>query len=225
MNKLLRRETVSALNGKDLQGKRVIRFTFQGFPAEGSSVIQHRSTGRTGLWDGNRSGIQTKNPVFLFPCRHMGVTVQQKITRLKRRKPVRTENMAMGSIHPEAIDTQQGIIRHDREIKHHLVHFRIAVSTDTQQIVLPRIQQRYDFFRRVLVRQVISGSVIQQIPQKQDSVRIFQVTGVKEFAAVQGGTVNIRGNQQFQENQLLYNKGSISLFSPGKKRDAAMKTD
>ena len=132
------------------------------------------------------------------------MAAEEDIPRLQRREVIRAVNMAVGGIEPETVHTDQGVVRHEGEVQDHLVHFRIAVAANAQDAVLPGVQGRNHFLRRVAVRQVIARAVIKDISQQKQAVRLFPVISFEQFIAVQGGTVNIRSNQQFQRKVLLF---------------------
>ena len=86
---------------------------------------------------------------------------------------------------------QETVIRQDREVKHHLIHLCITVSPDTEQIILHRIQHGDHFLRRIAFRQVVPRSVIENIPQQEQTVRPFSLICIQHLPAVQGRPVYI----------------------------------
>ena len=130
------------------------------------------------------------------------MAVEQDVSRLQRRQAVRVENMAVGGVDAETVNAQQGVVRHQGKIQHHLVHFRVAVSPDAQDVILPRVQHGNDLLGGIAVGQIVARTVIQNVSQQEKPVRLLPVISFQQFAAVQGGTVDIRSNQQFQRSSL-----------------------
>ena len=88
------------------------------------------------------------------------------------------------------------VVCHAGELKDHLVHFCLAVASDSYDLILYAVQHRYDLFRSIVLGQVISRSVIEEVSQKDDSVGALLLYLVHEGAAPSGGTVDIGSNQK-----------------------------
>ena len=62
------------------------------------------------------------------------------------------------------------VIRHHRELEHHLVHFRVAVAAHGDDLVLAEIQHLRDLHGIVEVRDSVPRTVVQEIAQQDDLV-------------------------------------------------------
>ena len=62
--------------------------------------------------------------------------MNKDIAFLHGRKMVLVKHMSMGGIKGFALDHKQSVIRHDGEIKHHLVHLCITVSPNRINFIL-----------------------------------------------------------------------------------------
>ena len=90
---------------------------------------------------GNRSRVQHRDGpagpgVHPLCLQQMGVSMDQYIARLHGRQVILVIYMAMGCIQCPAVYDKQSVIRHDREVKHHLVHLRVTVSPDRADFIL-----------------------------------------------------------------------------------------
>ena len=113
--------------------------------------------------------------------------------------------MSMGCIDRTASEIQDRIVCHDREIKDHLVNFRVAVSTDTEKPVRNSVEHCDDFLWIVVFGKLIPWSVIKYVSQKKYSVGFFHTEFFNEFLAVIGGTMEVRGDDPFHVHSILKN--------------------
>ena len=72
-----------------------------------------------------------------------------------------------------SVQFQQTIFRQYRKLQHHLIHFGIAVSANAEQPICQRVQLCNDGFGGIPLRQIIARSVIQNIPQQEQPIRVF----------------------------------------------------
>ena len=100
--------------------------------------------------------------------------------------------VAMGGKEGEVrLRLNQGVICHTGEGQHHLVHLCLAVAPHGQNPVLQTGEHGDDILGPVALGQIVPGTVIEQIPQKEQLVRIFRLYPVQKLAAKQGGAVNV----------------------------------
>ena len=125
---------------------------------------------------------------------NMSVTVEKNVTILKRRKIAFVEVMTVSHINKALPCSDYGIIRKNREIKHHLVNLRVTITSDTKDFTLHCIQNFNYFFRRIALGQIVSRSVIKNIAEENDSVRLFVFVGLNQLFAIKFRAVNIGGN-------------------------------
>ena len=87
---------------------------------------------------------------------------------------------------------QQGIGLHDREIKEHLVYFRIAVATHGDNLVCQRIQSFYDTLRIDSFRNSVAGTIVDDITHDAHHVTLFCLEEVEDFFQGWQTAVDIR---------------------------------
>ncbi len=144
------------------------------------------------LWNGDRTWVQIQVVVPAgLPCRDMCVAVKEDVSGLQGRKGILMEVMAMGGVDHPVPNIEDSVIRQNGKLKDHLVHFCVAVPPDAENGGFSFIQQCQDFFGGVVFRQVISGAVVENVPQEDQSVRLFPVPGFEHFLTVIAGTMDI----------------------------------
>ena len=127
----------------------------------------------------------------------MEVAVDKDGTLCHRRRVILAPQMAVGSIEPQAVDLQQGIVGHHGEFEHHLVDFGVAVAPDRHDLVLEGIQLRRDGHAVVILRQGVAGAVVEQVSHQQQLAGLLSLIGIHQLFGVVGGPVEVRGDHQF----------------------------
>ena len=115
----------------------MISSSFQCFPDHFPILKEHIAmfTFRFRDRHGTRIQVQISIPER-FPRRNVRVAVEENVSRLERRELVHMKVMAMSSVDQAVCRRKYRVIRKDRELQHHLVYFRITVSTHTENILL-----------------------------------------------------------------------------------------
>ena len=108
--------------------------------------------------------------------------------------------MTMGQVQALAVHQKLGEIRQTGEGEDHLVHLRFAVAPDGDDFLLPGGEHGNDLLGGIIPGQVIPGTVIQQIPQQHQLVRLIVFRQGHEFFAPVGASVNIGCNKQFHKD-------------------------
>ena len=90
------------------------------------------------------------------------------------------------------VQCQYAVVRQYREFQDHLIHLGVAVPTDAEYLRLPLVEHGDDFLRRVALRQIVPGTVIEYVPQEQQPVCVLSVKSVQHPAAVMRRAVYIR---------------------------------
>ena len=108
---------------------------------------------------------------------------------------LRVIHIAVGGKDAPASQLQQHIIRHHRELQHHLVHRRLAVPPHGGDMVPVLIKHLHALLRVVALRQRVPRPVVQKIAQQQKPVRLFPLKSIQHTAAGSGAAVDIRRNQ------------------------------
>ena len=78
--------------------------------------------------------------------------------------------MAVGDKDLPAAVQDQGVLCQDGKVQHHLVHFRLTVASDTENLVCHGIQHGDDLLGRVIPGQVIPRPVIEDVAQQHQPV-------------------------------------------------------
>ena len=90
---------------------------------------------------------------------------------LKRRQVFLAEQVPMRRIKGALSNGKKSIICKDRELQHHLVHLRIAVSPHAENFLFMRIEHRENLFWRIFFGQIVSRAMIENIPKKKQALR------------------------------------------------------
>ena len=82
--------------------------------------------------------------------------------------------MAVRCVNNAVPEIYYRVVGENREFQHHLIDFSFAVSAHAENFIFHRVEHLNDLFWRVALRQVVSRSVIEQIPQQQQPVCPFR---------------------------------------------------
>ena len=111
---------------------------------------------------------------------------------------------------------QLQIIGQDREIQHHLVYFRVAISADGHYLVGHAVQTLCDPFRVDSFRYFVAGTVIKDVSQNAKHVTLVFLIKIQHLFQGRKHSVYIRYNQVFH---VVGIKGYVSFFR-AKDRDS-----
>ena len=100
---------------------------------------------------------------------------------------------------------QHVVVRHAGEVQHHLVDLRLAVAAHADDAVRDSVKHRDDLLRGVVRREVVAGTVVQEVAQKDDAVRLLGIDGVHEARAPLGRAMDVGRNQELHD--LLHFRG------------------
>lgn len=162
------------------------------FPGEGIPFPEEIAVRRVIFRQGCRTGIQII--VILaegLPDRDMGMAVEQDVAGLHGRQGFQVVTVAMGRIDEAAALGQDGIGGHDRKFQYHLVDVGITIAADTEDRILDFVEPSKDFFRRVVLGQVVAWPVVEDIAEQDQAVCALPLPGVEHTAAVVSRTVYI----------------------------------
>lgn len=164
----------------------MVDLSVQVFPGEGSAFQNHIAVSTVFFWNGDGAGVQIEVLSFRskrLPGRHVGMAVQEDVTRTEGRRSFFIIMVTVGQINQVAFDRKNSVIRHDRKCKDHLIDFRFAVSADTENFILKLVQHRNDFFWGIFLWQIIAWTVIKQITQEEHAVSLLPFPGIQHFFA------------------------------------------
>ena len=139
-------------------------------------IQHHVSVCAARFGQADRAGIEVQETTFRserLPRGDMCMSMQQDITRHERGRIIRIVNMTVRCVQQPFPNRQYGIVRQHGEGQHHLIHFGIAVSANAEQPICQRVQLCNDGFGGIPLRQIIARSVIQNIPQQEQPIRVF----------------------------------------------------
>ena len=103
----------------------------------------------------------------------------------------------MRGVEDHAVGLQEGVVGHNGELQHHLVHLAVAVSPHRHNPILDAVEHVIGLGAVVLLRQSVPGAMVEQIPQQQHLIRLFRLNPGHQLGTVVGGAVDIGSNQQF----------------------------
>ena len=161
------------------------------------------------LGNGHAAGVQDEGVALTLGVLHMDVAEGESAARGQWGQVVRVEEMAVGGKEGAAVlQHQGGVVRHDGELQHHLVHLGVAVAPHGDDLVLQAVEHGDDLFGGVALGQVVAGAVIEQVAQQQNFVRLFGVDARQQFFTVVGRPVQVGGDEQFHS----FSPPGISLY-------------
>ncbi len=129
--------------------------------------------------------------------------VEKYVSPVQSRRIFGIEYVPVGKKDSPALKPEQGTVRRNREVKNHLIHLGIAVPPHTEQLFPPLIEHFYDLLRRVAAGQIVSGTVIENIPQQEKLVRFFIVKPFQHLGAAVRVSVYIGGKHKLHGNPSL----------------------
>ena len=104
---------------------------------------------------------------------NMGVTEEKHTALGQGREVLGIVMMAMGQIQGKTIGEDHGAVSQAGEGQNHLIHLRLAVAPDSQDD-LPVLRKHRDHrFGGIIPGQIVPGTVIEQIAQQEQSVRLL----------------------------------------------------
>lgn len=92
---------------------------------------------------------------------------------------------------------QDAVVGKDREIKDHLVDVRIAVAAHAENVFFHSVEKVDDFFGSISFREVVAGTVIEDIPQKQQFIRLFFLVLFQQLSKIESASVDVGCNHYF----------------------------
>ena len=147
--------------------------------------------------------------------REMGVSVEEESGMAFRERRVGID-VAMGQKEPFPVVYQLQVIGQDREIQHHLVYFRVAISADGHYLVGHAVQALGNPFRVDSFGYFVTGTVIEDIAQDAKHVTSVLLIKVQHLFKRGKHSVYIGYNQVFH---VVGIKGYVSFFR-AKDRDS-----
>ena len=110
-------------------------FSLQILPQETAVFIYHVSMPAFFFWNGYRPWIHINIICMLYTFWNMSMTTKQDISLMKRRKIFLMEMVSVCCINQSSFICYHTVICHNRKFQYHLIHFRITVSSHTDNIL------------------------------------------------------------------------------------------
>ena len=104
--------------------------------------------------------------------------------------------VAVDGVECPAAPGEDGILRQNGEVQHHLIHLSVTVSPDAQQMLPAAVEQLDDLLGGIALRQVVPGTVVQKISQQQKPLPALLLEALQQQLAVPGGAVEVGGDHQ-----------------------------
>ena len=121
----------------------------------------------------------------------MSMSVDQNVSFLERGKIVLVINMSVSSVKGSSVYRKNTVVSHYRKFQNHLVNLGLAVSADSVNFVFMFIEKSNDFFGSIFSWKIISGSVIEQIAQKNQTFCLLFTERIQKLPAVICGAMYI----------------------------------
>ena len=112
------------------------RLAAQFFP-DGSAAVQKQvPLGAAALGQGHGPRIQVQVVLAKrYPGRYMGMAMEQHVPGLQGRQMFQVIVVAVGSKNQTATGFQKGIVCQDGKVQHQLVHLRVAIAPDAENML------------------------------------------------------------------------------------------
>ena len=114
------------------------------------------------------------------------------------------EKMAVCCEYGSSADIKQGIIRHYGKIENHLINLAVTVSANADDAFFYSVEHCGDFSCVVSAGDIVSRTVIEQISEENELIRLLGVVRLNELFAKQSRPVNIGGNHKLHINILTF---------------------
>ena len=110
-------------------------------PEENLIFQEHIGVFAAGFGNGYRAGVNVSVPLAKgLPGGDVGMAVEENIPGLQGWQELQVEIMAMGGVNQPAPHRQNAIVRQNGKLQPHLVHFRIAVTPNTEYLTFKGIK-------------------------------------------------------------------------------------
>ena len=93
----------------------------------------------------------------------MGVSVDQNVSVLQRGKIVLIIYVSVGGVKSFSFNRKYAVIRHNGKVEDHLIHLGLTVASDGIDLFLYSVEHGDDFFGSIILRKVVSRSVVKQV--------------------------------------------------------------
>ena len=103
----------------------------------------------------------------------MRMAAQEDVTHVQWRRIILIGVVTVRGEDGHAVYGKAGVFRHHRERQHHLIHLRLAVAADAEQLLPVRVQKRDDRFGIIAVRQVVARPMVQKVAKQKNLIRLF----------------------------------------------------
>ena len=101
--------------------------------------------------------------------------------------------VSMGDEQPPPALKNEHIVGEDGEFQHHLIHLSIAVAADAHKMVFGTVEKLDDLLGGVARGDVVSGTVVEQVTEKDEVFCFFRAKSFKHGAGAIKISVDIGG--------------------------------
>ena len=101
---------------------------------------------------------------------------------------------------PAVFKGQNAIRGADGEFEHEGIHLAVAVSPHAEEAVLHAVEQFCAAEGGIFARQRVARAVVEKIAEQNDLGGVLLFYALRQKAAVIGGTVDVRGNEEFHRS-------------------------
>ena len=185
------------------------RAVLDGLEGEGAALQHQIAVAAARLRDGDRAGIDVVVAVLkLLRRRDVGVAVQQDVPLLERRVIIHIVDVAVGGPDHVAVQPQRGVIGHDGELQHHLVHLAVTVAPDAQQLLAHVVEHLDHPLGRVVPGQVVARAVVEDVAEQQQLADLLLPITLNHLFTPVCRTVQVRCDHPFHlVSSLLFYAG------------------
>ena len=128
---------------------------------------------------------------------NVGMSAEKNLSLAKPRQIVLVPDVTVGCEDSCVAVLYSDSGRGYQKVEHHLVYLRLAVSANAHNVVGIRIQHLNYLFGGIFLGKIVSRSVVENVAEKKQKIRLFGFIRLEHFSAPIGRAVNITCNKNF----------------------------
>ena len=127
----------------------------------------------------------------------VGVPIDKDVTRRSLGEALLVVDVTVGQEKLHALVNQQGIGSLNGEVEQHLVHFGVAVASHGENLVCALVEEIDDARRIESVGQTVSGTIVQQVAEDDEQIKMVLVKELQHRLQRGHGAVDVGKEKYF----------------------------
>ena len=127
----------------------------------------------------------------------VGVPIDEDVTRRSLREALLVVDVTVGQEKLHALVNQQGIGSLNGEVEQHLIHFGVAVASHGENLVCALVEEIDDARRIESVGQTVSGTIVQQVAEDDEQIKMVLVKELQHRLQRGHGAVDVGKEKYF----------------------------